>query len=318
MNLRQLKALCEIVDNDFNLSKAAVALHTSQPSVSRQIDGLERELGIRVFSRSPKRITGLTKPGEEVLRVASKMSREADDLRQIGRDFGSKDTGDLTIAASNTLARYSLPQVIQQFTKSHPHVRLVLRQGDPAHITRLVSTGLADLVITAKPTVDPVTSAKPIESPSGVVFIPCSETNRVILTPRKHPLLKLARVSLQDLVKYPLITYDTSFEAYAQIMLPFEKKGLVPNIVLSATDVGVMKTYVKCGLGVAVVPSLAYDSSEDAALRYINATHLFGTNTIHVGVRKDNYLRSYVYDFIELFAPKLKRETIERAVLNAD
>ncbi len=307
MNLRQLRFICEIIEHDLNISAAAATLHTSQPSVSRQIRGLEDELGLTIFRRSKRRIFGLTPAGIEIAKVARSISRQALDLKRIRQDFTAPGKGDLTIAASHTYARYILPAIIESFVKTHPAVRVVLRQGDPASIAQLVRIGEADLLI----------SAKPFQQIPGVLFLPCRRVHRILLVPRQHAICRAKQLTLAALAKYPLITYDKSFEAHAQITDAFGKARLTPNIVLTASDVDVMKTYVKRGMGLAIVASIAYDSIEDRSLQAIDARHLFASNMVNIGIRKEGYIPACLHDFISLFAPKLTPAVIDRAMFES-
>lgn len=218
----------------------------------------------------------------------------------------ANQSGCITIAASHTYARYSLPSVVRTFIQRYPRVRFVLRQGDPQQILNWATTGAADVAVCAEPN----------DRPKELVFFSCHRHERVILSPAGHALGKLKKPSLDQLSKYPIITYDSQFAIHQSILRAFEAKDLKPNIVLTATDVDVMKTYVKCGLGIAVVPALAYNKIDDVGLVAANANHLFEPTTIKLGVRKDTFLRSFVYDFIELFAPTLKREQIQRALIS--
>ncbi len=304
MNINQLRLICEVTDRSFNLSATAVALGTSQPSVSRQILALEHELGVDLFKRSKKRLLGLTKAGTEALRVARQMVRGADDLQQLGSEFGENAPGKLTIAASHTYARYVLPRIVQQFTAKHPSVRLTLLQGNPTQIANWITSGAADICIM------PETHT----AMHDVCFLPCYSHYRIVLTLPRHPLVALKKLTLEKLALHPLITYDAESGTYALMMRAFAEKKLTPNIVLQATDVDVMKTYVKCGLGVAIVPNIAYDPAEDKAFCKLDAKKLFEPNTIVLGLRKSHYLRAYVYDFVKLFAPQLRRQEIEQAV----
>jgi LysR family cys regulon transcriptional activator len=306
VKLQQLKFLCEIVDRELSISNAAAALHTSQPSVSRQIQALEKELGVAVFARSRKRILALTKPGVEVLQIARRMVRDAGNLSQVGNEFTDKDSGDLVITTSHTHARYVLPSVIKKFTAEYPKVRVILRQGNPTQIAEWASSGAADLSI----------SSEPIRPIPDLALLPCYDHPKIVLTPLKHPLLRERTLTIAELARYPLITYDSEFATHSQVMRAFESKQIKPNVILSATDVDVMKTYVKHGMGVAIVASLAYDPKEDRALRAIDAKHLFESNKIYVGIRKQSYLRGYVFRFIRLFSPKLTRDRVERAVFD--
>jgi LysR family cys regulon transcriptional activator len=304
MTLQQLKYVCEIVERGFSVSKAAMALHTSQPSMSRQIQALEKELAVTIFVRSKRRLLDLTNPGAEVYAVARKTLRATDSLRHIGKDFFAKDSGTLVVTTSHTHARYVLPKVIQAFTKMYPKVRVSLRQGNPLQVAEWVSSGEADLLI----------CSKPVRAVPGLVLLPCYDQHKVVLVPRGHALLESRPLTIEALAQYPLITYDTDFPTHSQVMRAFDQHGLEPNVILSATDVDVMKAYVKCGLGVAIVAALAYDSREDREVRAIEAKHLFQSNKIYIGVQKHAYLRNYAFDFMRLFAPTVTQEKVEQAM----
>ena len=304
MKLQQLRFLCEVVDRGLSISGAASALHTSQPSVSRQIQALEKELGVAVFERSRKRILALTKPGMEVLQVARRMVHDAENLGRLADEFTARDSGDLVITTSHTHARYVLPSVIKKFAAEYPQVRVILRQGNPTQIAEWASSGAADLSI----------SSEPIRPIPNLALLPCYDHPKIVLTPLKHPLLRARPLTIEALAQYPLITYDSEFATHSQVMRAFERRQLEPNVILSATDVDVMKTYVKHGMGVAIVAALAYDPKEDRALRAVDARHLFEANKIYVGIRKHTYLRGYVFRFIRLFSPRLSRDMVERAV----
>lgn len=304
MNLRHLQLYCQVVDSGLNISAAAKALHTSQPSVSRHLQALEESLGVSLFVRARKRILGLTGAGEDVLASARRMLLELDHIAQVGKHRGQENSGNLVVVASHTHARYSLPKVVQAFIRKYPKVRLVLRQGDPHQIAAWLAAGNADIGI----------CAEPLERPPEILFYPCHKHHRIILAPPDHPLTRHKKPTLAQLAKYPLITYEAPFTVHRRIVEAFALKGLTPDFVLTATDVDVMKTYVKSGLGIAIVASLAYDVKEDAGLVAIAASHLFKPDVIKVALRKDTYLRSYAYDFIELFSPTLKRSQIQKTL----
>ncbi|MBI3067429.1 MAG: LysR family transcriptional regulator [Betaproteobacteria bacterium] len=304
MNLQQLRFVCEIVSKGLSISKAAVALHTSQPSMSRQIQALEKELGVVIFSRSKRRILGLTKLGAEVHAVANKVVQQTESLRHIGDDFLSKDSGSLVVATSHTHARYVLPKVVQQFIRLYPKVRVTLRQGNPTQVAQWVSARQADLSI----------CASPIQDVPNLALLPCYDQHKIVLIPHKHPLSRRTRLTIEALARYPIITYESDFSTHSQVMRAFAKAGQEPNVILIATDVDVMKTYVKCGLGIAIVAAVAYDPEEDRELRAIGARHLFDSNKIYVGIQKHTYLRAYALDFIKLFHPGMTREKVQTAV----
>jgi LysR family cys regulon transcriptional activator len=300
MKIEELRALIEIVRHGYSVSRAAVALGRPQPAVSRQLRALERELGVDIFRRNPKRLLGLTQPGAAVLEVAERILADTQNLAKISRDFSAQHSGPFTIATTHTQARYALPPVLKRFSQRYPDVELMLRQGTPAQIVELVRLGEADLCI----------GSEAPEDTSGLAAFPCYDMHRIVLTLPGHPLLKVRRPTLDALARYPIITYDAPFVGRSRLVGAFHAQGLKPKIVLSAIDTDVIKAYVELGLGIAIVAELSYDRKRDRGLRAIDARHLFEPNTIHLAVRRDDYLRDYVYEFIRLYAPRLTRETV--------
>jgi LysR family cys regulon transcriptional activator len=304
VTLQQLRYLSEVVRQDLNISKAAAALRVSQPGLSRQLQLLERELEVELFVRNRKRLVRLTHAGIEIHRNAEITLESASNIREAAREHSGENQGTLTIATTHTQARYALPDVIRRFAQRYPQVQLSLRQGTPGDVSLLVASGSADLSI----------ATEPVEPRSDVLLLPCYQLQRIVLTPVRHPLLKSKRLTLEKLAAYPLITYDYAFIGRSKTLGAFEARGIVPNIVLNAIDADVIKTYVEFGLGIAIVPDMAYDKRRDKNLRAIEAKHLFEPNTIHIGIRRNHYLRGYMYAFIEMFTPHLKRAEVEKAI----
>ena len=304
MKLQQLRYLCEVASQGLNLSKAAKTLHTSQPGISKQISLLEDELGVDIFVRNGKRVVKITPPGEAIIEIAERMLRDAKNLKQVGQEFTNEASGSLTIATTHTQARYALPPAIKRFTLRYPKVKLVLRQGSPTQIAKLVTSGEADIAI----------ATEAIELFDELVMLPCYQWNRCIITPPRHPLLKLEKLTLEDIVKYPIITYDFAFTGRTKINQAFAAKGLTPNVVLTAIDADVIKTYVELGLGIGILAQMAFEPSRDKHLRSIDASHLFEPSTTRIGITRNSYLRGYVYDFIGMFAPHLDRTVITTAM----
>ncbi|PTQ82522.1 LysR family transcriptional regulator [Nitrosospira multiformis] len=304
MKLQQLRYLCEVANQGLNLSKAAEILHTSQPGISKQIRLLENELGVDIFVRNGKRVVETTPPGRAILEIAERMLRDAKNLKQVGQEFANEASGSLTIATTHTQARYALPSAIQHFTARYPKVRLVLRQGNPTQIAELVTSGVADIAI----------ATEAIELFSELVMLPCYQWNRCVIVPARHPLLKLKELTLEAIAEHPIITYDFAFTGRSKINQAFDAKGLVPNVVLTAIDADVIKTYVELGLGIGILAQMAFEPSRDRHLRAIDASHLFEPSTTRIGISRNSYLRKYVYDFIEMFAPHLDRATVAAAM----
>lgn len=304
MKLQQLRYLCEVANQGLNLSKAAEILHTSQPGISKQIRLLENELGVDVFVRNGKRVVETTPPGRAILEIAERMLRDAKNLKQVGQEFANEASGSLTIATTHTQARYALPVAIKHFTARYPKVRLILRQGNPTQIAELVTSGVADIAI----------ATEAIELFDELVMLPCYQWNRCVIVPPRHPLLKLKELTLEAIAQHPIITYDFAFTGRSKINQAFDAKGLVPNVVLTAIDADVIKTYVELGLGIGILAQMAFEPKRDRHLRSIDAGHLFEPSTTRIGISRNSYLRRYVYDFIEMFAPHLNHAVVTAAM----
>ncbi len=307
MNFQQLRSVREAIRREFNLTEVANRLHTSQPGVSRQIRELEDELGVTIFERAGKRLTGLTEPGREIAIIIERLLHDQDNLKKAAEEYKGKEFGRLTVATTHSQARYALPSVVSVFRQRFPHVHLHLKQGSPEHIAQWVKAGMADIGI----------ATESLSSVETLVTFEGYEWNHVLIVPLGHDLLKSRKVTLKELAQYPLITYEAGFTGRPHIDDAFTKQGLEPEIVLTAMDADVIKTYVASGLGVGIIASIAYNEKQDKQLKAIQADHLFAINMTKVAVRKGAYLRAYAYEFIELFAPHLKRKHLEKVVMVA-
>ncbi|MEY4729287.1 MAG: hypothetical protein RL020_445, partial [Pseudomonadota bacterium] len=241
---------------------------------------------------------------KQILTYAARVLHDADNLKQSSRDFSSDKSGSFTIATTHTQARYVLPPVIKTFTQKYPDVRLNLHQGNPTQVAEEVVAGRADIAI----------ATEGMELYNDLIMLPCYKWNRCIVTPPDHPLLKQSPLTLEALAKFPLITYDFAFTGRSKINQAFEARGLTPNVVLTALDSDVIKTYVELGLGVGILAAMAFEPARDVNLRVVNADHLFKSSLTRIGIRRGSYMRKYVYDFIELFSPQLNKKTVEAAM----
>ena len=302
MNFQQLRSVREAQRRGFNLTEVAQALHTSQPGVSRQIRELEDELGIELFVRVGKRLTGLTEPGEQVLPVIERLLQEAENLRRAADDFAQAGSGRLRIAATHSQARYALPPAVRDFRAHHPDVSLHLQQGSPQQIARLLLDGEADVGI----------ATEALAQYPELVALPCYRWTHSVVVPPEHPLLD-GPLTLARLAQFPIVTYEPGYTGRSHIDEAFAAAQLTPHIVLSAMDADVIKTYVELGLGVGIVAAIAFDEERDRHLRAIDARHLFADNMTRLAVRRSAYLRDYVYEFIQTFASPLKREVVDAA-----
>ena len=311
MNFQQLRSVRETVRQGFNLTEVANMLYTSQPGVSRQIRELEDELGVEIFVRAGKRLTGLTGPGEALLPIVERMLLEADNLKRAGDEFAAKKEGKLVIAATHSQARYALPPVVRDFRAQYPDVQLHLQQGSPTQVARLLLSGEADLGV----------ATEALASFDGLVTLPCYRWSHSVVVPKDHALARFAdapgQLTLEQLAEHPIITYELGYTGRAHIDEAFAREGLSPDVVLSAMDADVIKTYVALDMGVGIVAAIAFDAERDHGLVAIDARHLFEVNLTRLGLRQGAWLRGYVYDFISCFVPTLTQDEVKAAMRSA-
>ena len=301
MKLHQLKYIHEVARQGFSVSAAAEALHTSQPGVSKQIQLLEEELKLQIFQRNGKRLTGITEPGKKILKLATSVMFELDNIKRVGDEFSKDASGMLTIATTHTQARYKLPAAIQQFMQIYPQVKLNIHQGNPTQVTDWVATGEADVGI----------ATESIGQEERLICLPCYEWNRSVVVPKAHDLARVPLLSLEDIASYPLITYDFAFTGSTTVSKVFHDAGVTPNVVLTAIDADVIKTYVNLGLGIGLIANMAFDEKRDEGLVRLDCSHLFPQSTTHLGIRKDTFMRGYLYEFIGMLSPKFDRAAID-------
>ncbi|MET0209372.1 MAG: CysB family HTH-type transcriptional regulator [Burkholderiaceae bacterium] len=303
MNLQQLRIVREAVQQNFNLTEVASALFTSQSGVSKHIKDLEDELGVELFQRRGKRLLGLTEPGKEVATVAERMLQDVRNIKRLAQQFSSAEQGQLTIATTHTQARYALPQVVARFKAQFPRVHLVLHQGSPAEIVSLLQSGEADLGI----------ATEALGKDDAFVTFPFYEWHHAIVVPEGHPLTQQA-LTLEALAEQPLITYHEGYTGRANIDASFATAGLAPDIVMSALDADVIKTYVQVGLGVGIIAAIAFEPTRDSGLRLLNASHLFPENTTRLALKRGHYLRGYAYRFLQECVSTLTEEAVREAM----
>lgn len=303
MNFQQLRIIRETVRRNFNLTEVGNALFTSQSGVSKHIKDLEDELGVELFVRKGKRLLGLTDPGKDLLVLVERMLHDARNIKTLAEQYNQRDVGQLTVAATHTQARYALPRVIAEFKKAFPRVHLKLHQGSPQEIVDLLLEGEADIGI----------ATEAVAGHPELAAFDFYHWHHALVVPAGHALLMAARPSLEAIAEYPVITYHEGFTGRAGIDRVFAEAGLVPDVVMSALDADVIKTYVELELGIGIVASMAFHPKRDEGLVMIDCQHLFPLNTTHIAIRRGHYLRGFAYRFIELCAPALNEARV-RAV----
>lgn len=303
MKLQQLRYIWEVAHHDLNVSATAQSLYTSQPGISKQIRLLEDELGVEIFARSGKHLTHVTAAGEDIIKAAEEVLFKVKSIRQVAEEYADEKKGSLSIATTHTQARYALPSTIKSFIQRYPNVSLHMHQGTPMQISEMASDGTVDFAI----------ATEALELFSNLVMMPCYRWNRCILVPRDHPLAKVKELTLEDVAAQPIVTYVFGFTGRSKLDDAFMSRGLSPRVVFTATDADVIKTYVRLGLGIGIIAAMAYDETIDNDLVALDASHLFASSVTQIGCRRDTFLRGYMYEFIEDFAPHLSRELVTDA-----
>ncbi|MGA0005767.1 MAG: CysB family HTH-type transcriptional regulator [Burkholderiaceae bacterium] len=300
MNFQQLKSVAEAVRFGYNLTEVAKNLNTSQPGVSRQILELEDELGIDLFTRSGKRLTGLSNAGVGLLPIIEQILVGARNLKRGGEDLQNLNEGTLSVGATHTQARYVLPHVVRDFRERYPNVSLHLHQGSPTQIAEMITQGVVDIGI----------ATEVLAQKKNVIVLDSYRWTHSVVVPREHKLTKTKELALEDLASYPIVTYQDGFTGRAHIDKAFKAASVEPNIVLTAMDADVIKTYVELGLGVGIIASVAWDDDKDRSLALLDAGHLFPLNTTRIGFSSSHWLTGFALGFIETFVPTLTREKI--------
>lgn len=303
MKLQQLRYIWEVAHHDLNVSATAQSLYTSQPGISKQIRLLEDELGVEIFSRSGKHLTRITPAGDAILQTTGEILRKVESIKQVAQEFSNDKKGSLSLATTHTQARYLLPKVIANFIEGYPEVALHMHQGTPMQISEMAADGTVDFAI----------ATEAMELFSDLIMMPCYEWNRTVVVPKDHPLCHLSELSLEEVAKHPIVTYVFGFTGRSKLDEAFMVRGLVPRIVFTAADADVIKTYVRLGLGVGIIAKMAYDEELDKDLVALDASKLFQPSITKIGFRRGTFIRGFMYEFIESFAPHLSRHMVEEA-----
>ncbi|MBD2809783.1 HTH-type transcriptional regulator CysB [Xenorhabdus sp. Vera] len=304
MKLQQLRYIVEVVNHNLNVSSTAEGLYTSQPGISKQVRMLEDELGIQIFARSGKHLTHVTPAGEEIVRISREVLSKIDSIRSVASEHTYPDRGSLYIATTHTQARYALPPVIKGFIERYPNVSLHMHQGSPTQIAEEVCKGNSDFAI----------ATEALHLYNDLIMLPCYHWNRSVVVTKDHPLANRQNVTIEELAEYPIVTYTFGFTGRSELDVAFDRAGLKPKIVFTATDADVIKTYVRLGLGVGVIASMAVEPVQDSDLVRIDMRDKFSYSTTKIGFRRSSFLRSYMYDFIWRFAPHLTRDVVDKAI----
>lgn len=296
MNLQQLRYVHEVAKRGLNVSDAAAAMHTSQPGVSKQIRALEEELGSHIFVRQGRRFVAVTDAGREIVAAIARILDEVSNLKNVGAEFAQKAKGTLAVGVTHTQARYALPPVVTAFKKRFPEVKLKLLQGNPRQLARMALDGEVDVAI----------ATEALDEYPELVTVPCYRWHHCVVVPSRHPLTRVHPLTLEAIAQFPIVTYDPTFAGRTAVDKAFAARNLNPEVVLTALDSDVIKSYVTLGLGVGIISQRAYREGKDEGLTALDCGHLFPAQTTRLAYKRGAYLRGYTVEFIRLFAPSLR------------
>ena len=305
MKLQQLKYILEVSKNNLNVSSTAVSLFTSQPGISKQIKLLEEELGVEIFVRSGKHLTGITPVGRKILSIASEMLQLSQNIKKVAKESVDPNLGSLSISITHALAKFILPSILEQFIVSHPRVSINVIEAIPSHISTEFQNDNIDIAL----------AHEDLNVAGNIALIPCNQWNRVIITKKDHPLRKRQDLTLSDIAKYPIVTYPLGNKEQSKRLRAFSLNSIIPNIVFTSSDSDLLKTYVDLEIGIGLIPSIALRDEDKKNFEIIRCDTLFESSTTVIAVKKSTFLRSYVYDFIMLFAPHLTKDLIDSMLI---
>jgi len=302
VKLSQLRYIWEVARHNLNVSATAESLFTAQPGISKQIRMLEDELGLEIFSRSGKHLTHITPAGEQIIATAGEILHKVQSIKRIAQEFSNQQEGTLSIATTHTQARYALPQIVQDFMRRFPEVILHMQQGTPLQIAEMVADGTVDLAI----------ATEGLDQFKELLVMPCYRWNRSVIVPKNHHLAKVKKLSLKELAEFPLVTYVFGFTGRSKLDEAFAKQNLTPKIAFTAADSDVIKTYVRLGLGVGIVASMAVDKVFDQDLVVLDVGHLFSESVTKIALRRSTFLRGFMCDFISSFAAHIDQKILKQ------
>ncbi len=304
MKLQQLRYIWEIQQNGYNISLTSQKLFTSQPGISKQVALLEDELGVQIFERQGKHLSGTTEIGKKIIHEAGQMLNIEKKIKAISNSVISPDQGHLNIYTTNAIARFLLPESVHYFMNRYPNVLLHMGTIEPNPRSNALPTGSYDFSIVAQD----------VEEQADLVILPAYKWSLSLVVPSDHPLATAKNITLEQIAAEKLISYELKSTGRSAIDHAFVKQGLTPQYVVTAMDVDVIKEYVKLGVGVGIIASVATHSLP-GSLTARSLEGLIPDCYAWLCYSKYIYLQKYMYDFIEKFAPHLTRSVIEEVTL---
>lgn len=282
---QQLRGFCYAAQAK-NMSKAAKLMGLSQPSISLQIQALERDLKATLFERHGPKIE-LTHDGKTLYELSAGL---IDDMESLDQKFAAKrdsiEHGRLDIAAGGSTILYVLPKFVEQFCKNHPRIDLKLHNVTGQDGLVLLKEGKVDFCV------GPL-----LDIPEDIEFHPIVTYDPVLITQKNHPLTKRKNITLKEISKYPLVLPPRHLSTWRQVEMVFAQQGFRYEVKLEVGGWEVIKKYVELGMGISIVMSLCIQGNEKLAVMPIKK--YFPTRTYGIVLRKGKYLSPQSKGFID-------------------
>lgn len=286
--LKPLRAFCQTVRLG-SVSRAAEALYVSQPAITLQLQALERELGVRLFERSGRRMVP-TREGDALYELARPLVEGIDGLDAAFREqLRGQDEGDLDVAAGSSTILYLLPRIVEAFRASHPGVRVRLHNVTGASGLDLLRSDAVDLAVGSM-----------LDVPADLSYSPVYRFEPMLITPPGHPLALKSQLRLQDLSPYGLILPPQRLTTYRLVDLVFQRNRVPYTVALEVGGWEVIKQYVAMGLGISIVTAICLTEADRSRLAARSLAEYFPSRTYGVVVRKSRALSPQARAFVEL------------------
>ncbi len=291
--LKPLRAFCQTARLG-SVSRAAEALYLSQPAVTQQLQALEREMGMKLFERSGRRLVP-TREGEALYELARPLVEGIDALDAAFREqVRGLDAGELHVAAGSSTILYLLPRIVEAFRAAQPAVRLVLHNVTGAGGLDLLRSDEVDLAVGSM-----------LDVPADLDYAPVYRFDPMLIAPHGHPLAGRRELALEDLSPYGLILPPRRLTTYRLVDLVFQKSRVPYTVALEVGGWEVIKQYVAMGLGISIVTAICLTEADRARLAAISLARYFPRRSYGVVMRKGKYLSPQARAFVDLVKPDL-------------
>jgi LysR family cys regulon transcriptional activator len=271
-----------------SFSKAAKTLHIGQSAISHQVKSLEEELHVKLYQRAGRSIS-LTPEGKILLAYVDIILQTLDNMETHFADLSGSPEGTVTLAAYRGIMQYKLPQIVQNFKKKNPEIRLVILQRTlDSQVLDMVSSGNIDFGITSS-----------WNEFADIAFFEVWKYDMFLCVPANHRLAGRRTVTLTEIAREPLILYERENSIRRRIERTLKENNLSYNIVIETDGAAVIQEYVKVEQGISFVSGLVTQAKEDQSLSYIPVTEHFGKLGYGVAIKRRKYLSLPVRKFLQ-------------------